>query len=164
LKCPTCGRKYEGVAVFCPGCGRRLQEGQGVAAVPYQVPTEEQEKLEHERSLYIKLTLIPIGAVIIANIILVALTTSSHRTQGSMVAVNLIRAFILLPGVGVMIYAAIRFGMFMEFTALEWVFAILLVLFCSLLSILYMLLKANSFGKKSVKVGRIYEEEERGTG
>lgn len=161
MECPNCGRKYEGVAVFCPGCGTRLLEGQAVAGVPYEAPVLDENALRHERNIYLMLTLIPLVISIAINVTLVALYIDR---KPPVVPVNLIRLYILIPAIGVMIYAVIRLGLFLEFTATEWVFAMLLVLFCSLLSVVYMLLKATSSRVKPKKVGRIYEEEDTRTG
>jgi hypothetical protein len=132
-------------------------EGPGAAAVPYDTPAYDEIALRHERNIYLLLTLIPLAVSITINVIPVS---SYVDKKPPVVALSLYRALILIPALGLMIYAVIRLGLFLEFTALEWVFAVLLVFFCSLLSVLYMLLKAGSPRGKPKEVGRIYEDEE----
>ena len=158
MECPSCGKRYEGVAVFCPGCGKRLLSDREVAATPMKAPSTTEEILRRERRIYLLLTLIPLAVSIIANIILVAFFF--HDRTVSTLPLYLTRALIFLPAVGVMIYAVVRLGMFLEFDGWEWIVGIVLVLLCVPISIIYMLVESSSRRVEMKYVGRIYDDEE----
>jgi len=143
--CPYCGQLWDGADVFCPNCGTSVLAEADHALPPSIKPVQTRHvSLRRERNIYLMLTLIPLLVLMIANALLLYwfFSTPELTRESINLTTNLFRALVSIPCLGLMMYGLIRYGRYLNFGAGEWVIAILLLLFCTLGSIIYMLLKS----------------------
>ena len=157
MECPDCGKQLDDTTMFCPGCGW-LVEAQEVETVPAETAAErlaieaitKEGKLSRERGIYLELTLISWGATLALYLIFIF---TNPEQEALTIALNFGRVLIFIPAFGAMMYAVIRFGMFMEFNSSEWVVAVLIFLICLPFSLYFMLNRAKNLQRELTRAG-----------
>ncbi len=132
LKCSVCSSPLKAGKQFCSNCGARVTDG------AIRPDTSNEEAFRKEKRIF---------ALLVIDSYLVSLTVillNSYVTTDQHSYANWWSATLLILSASCIIYATVRIGMFLDFSALQFTIAIILTLIVYVVGLVYMIAKITA--------------------